>query len=350
MEERLPKDYENIPLPDFGPLSPSEPAGFAPDQMVRCEQCNRVNAPTRVSCLYCGVAFAFKEENAGRQKPTLRPLEKWEQGYSNILLPSASNPIDTKTQEEVADFLKLGVTDLNRIFQIGFRLPLTRTATKEEALLIERRLSDLGVSTFMVSDGELGMEEVAPIRIRAAEFAEDSFLAFQTADKVGIRLEWSSIKLVVQGRLITRSVAVTERKSGRQEHEILNATETYTDESVLDVFCEALSANLRIAANSFDFSCLGERKALVAKENFATLLRVFSERAPQAFIDDSYRLVRAALETVWPSERQTASRGWRRERPGKITIGAVTETSNEVQFLRYSRLLNYLRTNRSESS
>lgn len=346
MEELLPKDYENINLPDFGPLNPSEPAGFAPEQMVRCERCNRVNPPTRVSCIYCGAAFAFKEENILQQRPSLRPLEKWEQGYSNILLPNVSNRLDTKTQEGAAGFLKLSGDDLKRIFESGLRLPLARGATIEEAQLIERRLRDLGISTLIVSDEELGMEEVTPLRVRAAEFAEDALLVFQIAASEGVRLEWSSIKLLVQGRLITKSVEVTERKSARQEHELLAASETYTDESVLDVYSDKLNFNLRIAANSFDFSCLRECKALIVKENFATLLQVFGQRAPQAFSDDSYRLMRSALEPVWSSERQTVSRGWRRERPGKITIGAVTATSNEAQFMRYSRLLNYLRTSR----
>ncbi len=340
----MPKDYENISLPDFGPLSPSEPAGFTPEQLVRCEKCNRVNGPTRVSCIYCGAAFAFKEETAGQQKPSLRPLEKWEQGYSNILLPNVTNRIDNKTHDELTGFLKLSGEDLMRIFEMSWPLPLARASTSEEAQLIERRLRDLGIATLIVPDDVLGMEAVPPVRIRGAKFAEESLLAHQTGEKEGLRVEWSSITLVVQGRLITKSVEVKERKSGRHENELVGASETYTDESIIDVYSEKLKGNLRIAANSFDFSCLSERKALIAKDNFATLLQVFSERAPQATFDDSYRRMRAALEPVWSSEKQTASRGWRRERPGKITIGAVTETSNELQFRRYSRLLNYLRS------
>ncbi len=346
----MPKDNENIPLPDLGPLTPSEPAGFAPEQMVRCRKCDRMNAPTRVSCIYCGLVFAFKEENARQQKPTLRPLEKWEQGYSNILLPSVFKQIESETHDEVAGFLKLGSEDLKRILEMSTALPLARAATLDEARLIERRLRELGISTLIVSDDELGMKQVPALRIRAAQLAEEFLLARQTGGSEVIRVNWSSIQLLVPGRLITRSVEVKERKSGREENELCDASETYADESVLDIYSEELTGNLRLAANSFDFSCLRERKALIVKENFTTLLKIFGERARQAGLDDSYRLVRAALEPVWSSEKQTASRGWRRERPGKYTIGALTETSNEVQFMRYSRLLNYLVTRNKESS
>ena len=42
------------------------------------------------------------------------------------------------------------------------------------------------------------------------------------------------------------------------------------------------------------------------------------------------------------SERHTGSRGLRRERPGKYNIEAVTQTSNENQYTRYSRLRRLL--------
>jgi hypothetical protein len=73
-------------------------------------------------------------------------------------------------------------------------------------------------------------------------------------------------------------------------------------------------------------------------ENITALLNRFSENAPQAERDESYNLVRKALEVVWPSQQQYESSGFRRERPGKYIVGSATETSNERQFLRYSRL------------
>ena len=39
---------------------------------------------------------------------------------------------------------------------------------------------------------------------------------------------------------------------------------------------------------------------------------------------------------------ETQSTGWRRERPGRLSIGAIMLNINEAQFTRYSRLRRYL--------
>ncbi|HEX2271847.1 MAG TPA: hypothetical protein VHH35_20035, partial [Pyrinomonadaceae bacterium] len=92
-----------------------------------------------------------------------------------------------------------------------------------------------------------------------------------------------------------------------------------------------------------DFSCLGAKKTLVANENIARLQQLFMDHAPQAKLDDSYRRLRHALDLVWGSQQETQSSGWRRERPGRLSVGVATIKSNESQFTRYSRLLRYLR-------
>jgi hypothetical protein len=97
-----------------------------------------------------------------------------------------------------------------------------------------------------------------------------------------------------------------------------------------------------VAANSFDFSALGPRKRLVSGENMTTLLEIFREHAAHVEVDDSYTSLRKALEPVWPTEQQNESRGWRRERPGKYSIGSIIEKNNETQFMRYSLLRHYL--------
>jgi len=98
----------------------------------------------------------------------------------------------------------------------------------------------------------------------------------------------------------------------------------------------------RFAANSFDFSCLESNKGLLAGENIARLLQLFREYASGVVYDDSYNSVRKILEPVWPSEQQNESSGWRRDRPGKYSIGSIMELTNEMQFSRYSRLRHHL--------
>jgi hypothetical protein len=222
-------------------------------------------------------------------------------------------------------------------------LPLARPATLDEALLIERKLRDIGLETVIVSDADLALERAPPQRVRALEFLETEVIAYHLASAGTTRISWSEVTLVVMARLFLRQVEIRERKSRRAENEILDATEVTTDEAVVDLYTEKQDGGWRIAANSFDFSCLASRKTLLAVENFSTLLRVIRERVPQAEFDDSYLPMRHALEPVWPSDRQTEARGWRRDRPGKYSTGEVIVSNNESQFTRYSRLCHYLK-------
>ena len=336
------KDSENMPSFDDVPLQPAEPQGFSFEQMVRCDDCLRASPPTRVNCLYCGALLPMTEAGATLQKPILRRLEKWEQGYNNILRTLENEGSSDELLSKVANLLYLGVDDVRRIFARESPLPLARAATLDEASLIERKLRDLGIDTVIVSDSELGLEP-SPQRVRALEFGETEVVAYRFASAEAERVSWSGITLVAAARLFVRQVEIRERKSRRAENEILDASETTTDEAVMDLYTERPDGGWRIAANSFDFSCLQRRKTLLAAENFSTLISIIRERAPQAEFDDSYNTMRQALEPVWPSDQKTETRGWRRDMPGRYSTGEVTTSNNESQFNRYSRLQHYLR-------
>ena len=357
----MPSDKKNenenlsfsLPLGD-GPTG-SEAKPFSPDQMIRCEECLRANGPTRVNCLYCGSALPFNESSVNLQKPALRPLEKWEQGYNNILLPSAANDplIDITHSDprpsnltdadvaEAADLLKLTPEDLARILSLSLALPLARASTIDEASLIKRRLSRLRIDTIIVPDLDLGVPEKPSIKVRSLEIGPTAIVVFQTPETSGTNITWSSLILAVLGRLVVRRVELREQKTSRAEHRILDSNEFFADESVVEIYVKGQATPYRIAANSFDFSCLDEKKKFVAGENLLALLDVFREHAPQLAFDDTYKSARKALEAVWPSQRQNEAGGWRRDRPGKISIGSTTEISNELQFSRYSRLRHY---------
>lgn len=343
----MPKDNESVPLPISTTDEPAEylPEPFAPDQMVRCDECLRANPPTRVNCLYCGAALPHDETTAGLQKPALRPLEKWEQGYNNIHLPAAANA-SSETGEaalrEASDLLRLRPADLTRILSAGMPLPLARAATQDEAALVQRRLRGLGIETCIVADDQPGTDATGPVRVRAVEIVDDGIDAYQTPETPPFKVLWSDFVLLVPGRLIVKRVEMKEQKGARAENRILDSSEFMTDETVIDFYTRNQTTTYRIAANSFDFSCLANRKGLVAAENIMTLLSLFRDHAPQAVCDDSFNSLRKALEPVWPAEQQNESSGWRRERPGKYSIGSATELNNEMQFLRYSRLRYHL--------
>jgi hypothetical protein len=339
----LPKDNENVPLPILapdGPAASSEPQPFTPDQLINCEKCLRKNPPTRAKCLYCGAVLTLPADAVELQRPTLGPLEKWEQGYNNILLPSSANAplnLSQTDQAKAANILKLSQIDLAGILSSGGPFPIARTGSIDEAHLIQRRLRGFGLETRIVADADLN-GEVAPVRVRAVDIDDECLWAYQTPESTAIQLPWPDFALFVPGRLVVKRIAVTEQKASRTENKILDSSEFFKDESVLDLYTRKDATTYRINANSFDFSCLGDKKKLLVAENMSTIVELFRSHAPQAEWDGSYNAVRKLLDAVWPTEQHNESSGWRRDRPGKHVIGSTTEVSNETQFLKYSRL------------
>jgi len=159
----------------------------------------------------------------------------------------------------------------------------------------------------------------------------------------GKTIAWRDITLIVIGRLLSTQVELKERKGRGSQTHIADSTQTTTDEDVLDFYTSEKNGGWRILANNFDFSSLGEAKKLTARENFAQLRDLICEHALSAERNELYNSVRRNLDLVWPSEQQTSSFGWRRERAGRFSKSEVATTTNEVQFTRYSRLCHFLK-------
>jgi hypothetical protein len=336
LEELLPKDNENIPF--LGPVEPSEPQGFSAEQMIRCEECLRANPPTRVSCLYCVAPLPLTETSARLIKPVLRQPEKHQLGYNNILLPQEQAVTD-KVIADAAALLKLSVENVSDVISQKVALPVTRTASGVEAELVTDRLRELGLECLTVSDDELGD---AVRRVRSMAFDDVSLTINQAGAAEQTRVSWSDIVLIVTGRLFETRVEITERMTRKPENEILDTSEFFRDEFVIDFYTATHSSTWRVGGSGFDFSCLGRDKALVVNQNMSKLLSLMTERSRNAKVDDSYARVRNLLELAWTTQPETQSSGWRRERPGKLSVGVSTTRSNEIQFTRYSRLRYYL--------
>ena len=342
----MPKDNENIRLPFTGPIEPSEPQGFAPDQMIRCEECLRANPPTRVACLYCNTPLAVTEASARLRKPVLRPPEKHQTAYNTVLLPT-----DLKLSDEVvseaAELLKLSADNLKRMIAEQVPLPVACTASREEAELVFDRLGNVGLQTIVLSDDELGTSDMSVKRIKSMVIDDQLATLQQAGTRDQMEIRWDNVVLIVAGRLFVRRVEIQERKTRRAENEILQSSEFSSDEAVIDFYTSTHAQTWRVAANGFDFSCLGSKKTLIANENILRLQQVIAGNAPHSRVDDSYKRLRNMLDLVWPSQQEIESSGWRRERPGKLSVGLATTNSNETQFTRYSRLLRYVRINAS---
>lgn len=340
----MPTDDDFGPGEDVAADLRSEPRGFAPGEMVRCEECLRANPPTRATCLYCAAALPVTEQSAALQRPTLRRLENWEQGFNCILMPDGTaSSLDDGGLSEAASLLRLTLEDARRIFESKEPLPLARAANSSEASLIERRLKELGLHVLTIADEELALDARPTRRIRALELNEDALVAWPTGSNDRLRASWDDVELFVAGRIITRQIEVEERPARRAEKEIVATRELSADDALLDIYSTTEEGNWRIIASNFDFSCLGAQKSLLVAGNFTKLLANLRARAAEAAFDDSYLRVRHALNAAWPLEQRTKSRGWRRDGPGRVRTEEVTTSDNELQFTRYSRLRYYLK-------
>jgi hypothetical protein len=344
LEELLPKDNEKIPFLDDELLAPAEPQGFAPDQMVRCDECLRANPPTKTKCFYCGASLPVNDKAADFRKPSLGPVDSRAQAYNVILLNGPEN-LKQEVLEEAAKLIRLDANEFSRILYVRSPLPIARSDTFEDSSLICERLKTLHISAAIVSDKDLDMQNTTPTRARALEFADRVLVIKDRPEGGKVQIPWSQLTCLVTGRLFTKRVEVKERKVRRRESEIVEASEAYADDLVMDIYSETQS--FRIFSNRFDYSCLLSR-SMIAAENFSLLLNRICESAPQIAYDDSYNSIRQLLDLVWPPDQRVDSQGWHRERLGKLSFGTVTESSSEVQFTRYSRLVHFMKSDKPQ--
>ena len=312
------------------------PRRFEPGELVACEECLRANAPTRMSCLYCGAALPMTERSAELRRPPLRRLEEWERGFNVVLRPTPSGPAP-ETMEEAASLLRLDAERLAEIVESRASLPVARAASEEEAGLIVKRLAAHGLAAEVFTDEALAH---APTRVRALGFEPDALVLMPTAEAEPARVAWEEVALLVEGRVVTKRVEFEERPSKlASRSQFVEAREVASDEAVLDVYTSGEEGGgFRVMADGFDYSCLGEKKGLLARDNFKRLIAELLARAPRAAFDEEYARLRGPLSCVWPPAERTESGGLRRDRPGRLNTESVTVVSNEGQFTRYARL------------
>jgi len=283
------------------------------------------------------------ESSARLRKPVLRQPEKHQLGYNNILLP-VDREVASEIVAEAAQLLKLPVETVQQLMAQSVPAPVARTASCEEAELVTLRLQDLGSRCVTVSDEELGLSfsETSVKRVRAMNFHDEQVMIYHSGTEQ-TNIAWSDVILILPARLIETRLEIKERMSRKKENEILDTNEFFRDEGVIDFYTTTHSCTWRVGASGFDFSCLGSEKVLVASQNIRRLQELIVAKAVNAHFDDSYHRLRNLLEFVWSTQPETQSSGWRRERPGKLSVGVATTKSNESQFTRYSRLRYYLR-------
>jgi hypothetical protein len=224
-------------------------------------------------------------------------------------------------------------------------MPVARTASPEEAELVTERLRDLGLSCTTLSDEDLGLSfsDNTLKRVRGMRF-DEAFVAIQLAGGDEVEVRWTDVILILPGRLTETRIEITERLTRKPEKELVDTSEFFRDETVIDFYTGTHPFTWRVGASGFDFSCLESEKALIANENILRVQRVLVARAVNAQFDESYARVRNLLELAWSTQQENQSSGWRRAGPGKLSVGLSATKSNETQFTRYSRLRFFLAT------
>jgi len=331
-------DADKAPASDFAAVPDTKPQSFALAEMVTCDACLRANPPTRSNCLYCGAILpgTLKEtqstrESGGEQGPDANSNS----GFCIVLAPNQSRALDQSSLGEVGELLRLGTAEMQGVVGLGRPVPLLRAATLDQAKMLAEKLVAIGIGVEMFREDALNLD-VPTRKIRALEFSVSGLKATLMRGE-GISIRWDDLILIVTGRLVVnRKESEARRRRGGSQP--LDSRELFSDEPVIDLYTRSDKIGCRISANSFDFSCLGDEKAMTAFENFTTLTRLLSSRAPNVELDDAYRSLRAVLTNIWPLEPQTRKGEWRRSGAGKMDVATVTTIDNEIQFNRYSRL------------
>ncbi len=313
----------------------TEEIAFKPEELILCKNCARTNPPTRLNCFYCGVELELSAEQAAKIAPVLRKLENWENGFNLIYLPNSEN-INHETTAQIAKFVGLENEMLQKIFDANKPLPIVRTESLREAEVLQNRFNESNLNSLIFSDESLDAENF-PKRLRGLEFEDGKILLFLFNNDEIEKINIADLNLIVSGAIFEKSVeSLEKRKKG--ENKILEASETASDEILIDIYTKDDSTGYRILTKGFDFSCLGAEKGILARENIKKLIIKLQTVAPNAKTVDDYLSLRNVLGEIWEVEQRKDSKGLTRQRFGKFDLSNVSSSSNLQQFTKYSRL------------
>jgi hypothetical protein len=147
----------------------------------------------------------------------------------------------------------------------------------------------------------------------------------------------ADLSLIVSGAIFEKSVESQEKRK-KGENKILEASETFSDEILVDIYTKNDATGYRILTKGFDFSCLGAEKGILARDNIKKLVVKLHTIAPNAKLIDDYLSVRSVLGEIWEVEQRKDSKGLSRQRFGKFDLSNISSSNNLQQFTKYSRL------------
>lgn len=311
--------------------------------LVACPLCNRNNNSQRLLCIYCGGQLPVIEGAEFQKLPIVRPMEETELGVNLIFFPEESL-IDQHTKQEIETVTRLPAELIDLYLQVKTPVPIARLQDESDANLTRHRLLGAGVRTAMIRDEDLQLKQF-PQRVRQVAWQSETIDVWGTDQNLLAKIPWLGLRLIVFGSLRFKQTQVVEANSmyGRGR-EVKDVSENITEELTIDFFGETLRQHFRIRSDSFDYSCLGNRKRLLVAENFRELCAILTEKATQATVDRSFREVTRLMEPVWPLEKSTERLPLKRIGVGKVASESVVLADNQAQLTRYSRMLFLLRS------
>lgn len=322
----------------FDPAIQTENIEFLQEELLTCDGCSRQNPPNRINCIYCGTVLAISAEQFVQQKPVIRKLESWEQGFNIVCLSSTVE--DRSLENKIASLTGYDTSDVNMILSSSAPLPILRVESSQVAEMLSNEFNGLGLTCCVVSDADLAAER-PPVRLAKIDISKTSFQFIDFNTKAAADIAFLDLALIVRGQLSrTRTELVEKRK--RKRTDLLDESSSFADETVIDLYTKSDGRGFRINIAGFDFSCLGAEKTLLAKENIGRLIKLLSDLAPNARLADNFSTIQGALSKVWEIESRSDAQGIKHLRFGKSGFGKVESTSNLQQFTKYSRLLRHL--------
>ena len=316
-----------------------EAVEFAPEEMLTCGGCGRKSPPNRVDCVYCGVPIAEEELASKSVLPVLRGPEEDAEGVTLVLEPEASP--SPEIVAAISSVCKINADEANAILSASTLVPMVCTEEGRALDVATGRLAELGLTVHVVRDSELELRKPQH-RLRGGVREPNLITLILFNNDEIVTLTPEDIQLIVTGRLIeqtTESVVQKKKRDGK----VTDSSEETADEFVVDIYARGKKQGYRIIPSGFDFSFLGDRKGLLVSENLKMTLQEIRDFAPEAEFVESYDDQRKRLDGVWPVDVREQSKGMKRLGFGRFERNRVSTSSNEEQFLRFSRILWHLK-------
>ena len=311
-----------------------------------CPICNRRTPAARANCLYCGAVLPVRKIEVA---PLQRMLESFESAFNVVLNPRFSR-LDDHTNARFAQALQIELSEAEAFLAANKCLPVQRCSNRQEAELVAALIRTCGIGASVIADEELHLRQELLRARRLALVGGQLDIRHASGEST---LPISEIGLLVIGVLKNKRTDFAERGTGitRNANQVVEFSEYYSDEMLLDVYTTTGRSSFRIKSDSFDYSGLVSPLAFRIELNFQAAINQLLSGIPHAILDNDFSKVHHLLARAWPERSHSEARGVKRAGPGYKPVAQSSIVSdNRDQFERYSRLMFFTQSGRPSAS